>query len=450
MNPIMQKALEERERREREKKAAEDSKGSSFDFGSIEYLSLEDQKEKVFRIIGKPPELRDKPTDPKFVLQSSILRDDKKGYIKINWPFIIQDGKFIPDPDWILTKLYKKVYEGEWKNYEDGHVNAKGKKGEWFHFHKDTDIFRRIEGNGKEGDQFPKRFYPSVKVLLSVLDRQDDWCATNKKFKLLTSKSAPYEFTDTKGEKKVIYFRETGIPKSAYDAVFDHFAKINSYWEDTDTILVKRSKSKDYVAWDMGDARYLKPETIALAKDTPLTEEEKQYEAPNLDMIGGDSSYNKLKKNLSGLFKLADTDLKESFYDELLALVEKENAEKAALKAQNKEVTEESEEDQKQPDVASSTPPLTNQETVHEPNLPLVSIDSIKDAFPNFDKLSKEDQVTFQKSIQEINGTIPVYFEWVDDYYCYNKQCNFKNSDKRTTYPGNVLICPVCGTIPPK
>lgn len=435
MNEIMQQALAERQRREKEEKAAKDNKSNTFDFGKVEYIALENKVEKVFRLIGAPPELRTNSSDMKFVLESQILKDDKKGYVKLRWPFIVEDGKIIPDPDFILTKLYRKVYEGEWRKYEDGHVNEKGKSGEWFHYHKETDAFKRIAGNGKEGDPYPKKFYPSVKVVSQGIDRHDNWCAENKKLKILTSKSTPYEFVDAKGEKKTIFFRDTGIPKQAYDALFDHYTKCNLYWEDTDCIIVKRSETKDYVVWDKQDQRYLKPETISLAKDTPLTDEEKSYEKYDLDKMYGPTSYSKIKKNIGGLFKLVDIDLGTTFYDELCLFVDKEVASNTKKET---DVNPESHEKEKQQNVDS---PVTSSKYTEE---------QLQIAFPNFSKLTPEEQLKMREAIKEFNGTIPIYHTHIEESYCMIKTCCFSTTDIPTTYPRNVLTCPVCGVVPTK
>jgi hypothetical protein len=446
---VMQKALDERKKREEEEKKAKEQKGESFDFGKVEYLALEDQKEKVFRLLGKPPELRTSPTDLKFVLQSSILRDDKGGYVKVNWKFIVKDGKIIPDPDWILTKLHKKVNEGQWQKYEDSHIDSKGKNGEWVHYHKDKEIFKRIAGNGKEGAPWPKKFYPSVRVVGNVIDRHDSWCQENKKCKLLTSKLSPFNFKDNKGEAKTIFFRDTGIPKAAYDAIFEHFTKINSYWENTDCILVKRAKTKDYVAWDKGDARYLSPESIGIAKDTDLTTEEKQYELNNLDLMYADTSYAKLKRYLSGLFKQADLELGETFYDQLTVLAEKEAAEKPK-NSPKEENNDDSEENPETTSPSSDSPPLKSPTPPKEELKNILSKEELLPAFPHFDKLSAEDQQLLIQSVKEVTGTIPVYHDWVEDYYCFNKACKFVNTDITTSFPGKIFTCPVCGKVPEK
>jgi len=59
-------------------------------------------------------------------------------------------------------------------------------------------------------------------------------------------------------------------------------------------------------------------------KEGSITEEEKSYGLYDLDVLFKEASYNKIKKNLTALFKLYDTEFNDNLYDELCALAEEE------------------------------------------------------------------------------------------------------------------------------
>ena len=450
---IMQQALEQRQKDEKEQKIAKENK-ENFSFDPIQYFVLEDKVQKVCRIIGNPIELRTKPEDPIFILMSKILRDDTKGYLKVIWPKIKQDGTFIPDPNFILTKLFKKVNEGKWVKYDDGHIDEKGKKGYWDNYHKNKAIFKRIKGNAKEGEKYPPNFYPSGKVSFNCIDRHDDWCKDNKHCKLPTSKQSPFTFKDDNGETQTFYYTDLGVPKIVYQKIFEHYSKFGGFWEDTDTIIEKIAKDKDYDVWDKADSRQVNPDAQAIASDQPLTEEEKTYKMYNLDDIYKPTSYAKIKKYLSGLFKLCDNDLGTTFYDELLALVEKEAAEAPQKEDDSENASDIDYNGQNYEAEEGNTPTHTEdyapieRESKKERETASTTEFSDEDFeknFPHWNDLSEEDKGKMKKAILSITNGIPKYAQDVEVYYCSDKTCNYPGTSTRSIYPGDVLKCFICG-----
>ena len=243
----MELALQKRAQQQQQQEEAKNNAGNWGDFEKPETIGLEDKKEKVVRILGNPLEVRSLPTDPKLLLQSYVAKDDKSGYFQLNWPVVEKNGKYVPDPDWIVTKFYNKVNEGKWEKYPDGQVDERGKNGKWKKFHQDTKIFQLVEYNAKEGEKYPKNFYPSKRVVMNVIDRHDDWCKENKHSKLLTSKKSPFEITDDDGKKTTIYYDDTGVPEMVWSSIMYHCNATSTL--DIDLVITKKADEKKYIVF---------------------------------------------------------------------------------------------------------------------------------------------------------------------------------------------------------
>lgn len=345
---VFNAALQKRKELESKREEAKSSWGSWGDYEQAEVVGLVDKKEIVIRILGNPIEVREKPTDPKFILQSQVVKDDKKSYSYINWPYVEDKGNFIPDPNWIVTKFMDKVLEGKWIRYEekdvdgvdivkrDGKIiNTKTdspyKEGYFNYFNSKTEIFKIITaGNSKEGEKFPKKFQPAKRVVANVIDRMDNWCVDSKHTKLLSGKKVPWEFKKDDGTKDTIYFTDTGIPIGLYDEIMDHCAAVGTL--DIDLVIIKdNTLQSKYRVWDITDIKYLKdPMTLKIGKKDKLTPDELSYEMYDLDKLYKVSSYHKIKKTLNSRFALCDAELKTNFVAELDDLVKKEKEESEA------------------------------------------------------------------------------------------------------------------------
>lgn len=445
VNPL-EEALRKREQQKQEQEQSENS-GNWGEYESAETLGLEDKKEKVFRILGNPMEVRQNPTDPKLILQSSVVKDDRSGYYKLNWPVVEKNGKYVPDPDWIVTKFYNKVNEGKWEKYPDGQLDHRGKNGKYVKYHQNTKIFSVIDNNAKEGEKFPKSFFPSKRVVMNVIDRHDSWCKDNKHSKLLTSKKVPFEITTEEG-KKTIYFEDTGVPEMVWSAIMDHCKATGTL--DIDLVVTKKSDDKKYSVFDITDyPKYVTEASFKIGSKDALTEEEKQYELYDLDKLYGVSSYAKVKKVMKAKFALCDSELGTNFVDELERLVKKEAEERAS----------EVDVEQKEKDVdVPKKETLKVQEPVKEevkanrrPSTKPVEQSSKVDikaicetAFPYWHKLTEDEKSIMISTIVEFNGNIPTYDN--SEYLgCTDENCNYPGTDKMTIVPDNVNTCPVCG-----
>lgn len=444
----MQELLAMYEQEKQAKQSADENKGQGgyTDFEHVECLGLEDQKEKAFRIVGRGFQNRKLPTDAKMIVQSSILNEDNKGYSKINWPVIFSDkkGDYIPDPDWILTRLYNKVREGKWKKFEDGHIDEKTKKdGAMNYFHKDTTVFKRTESNMRDNPsakEFAPKFYPSKRIVINVIDRHDDWCTVNKHTKELSSKVGYSEKKNDNGETVKVAFPELGVPKLCYDSIINHYLKTSGSFTSIDTVIIKDTANKKYDIFDGMDERYLKPETMALLNCNPLTAEEKEFALYDFDNLYRVASYSKLKQKLGGLFKLCDIDLNTHFYDELVNLAKKEDEDKKAnekAKVESESVTTEEK---------TETPkPRETRQPVAE-SVPSKSIEELCiENFPSWGKVPDNEKTIMLNSVVSFNGSVPVYKKEAKDVLCNDASCHFKDSKEETTFPSTMFICPICG-----
>jgi hypothetical protein len=458
---VLDLMIEEQEKRNKEAQEAKERKASSssnFEFEEITYFSLEDKKERVCRLLGLPAEIRKNPTDFKFILQSEILKDDKKSYLKVNWPIVERDGKLVPDPDWFLTKFLNKVREGKWTKYEDGKINEKTQKnGEWVKFHTETSVFKRVEGNSKPSEKFPKSFYPSLKVPGNVIDRHNTWCKDNKHSKLLVSSDSPFNFTNDKGEQQTIYYSKL-IPKQCYTAITEHFKScigIKSL-EDIDAVIIKDGKSETnkYVCYDKTDyPKYLKnAEAANLASNEPLTEEEKKYVLYDIDKLFPIASYAKLKRHLNGLFKLCDAELDTSFEKEIEALCKEEALNRPSQQNDSEVKNKVAEEQFTSLDDAPpfGTEPIVEEKgrrekkteaTVENKSIPLLCMEN----FPAWNQLSEVEKKNMIDNIISFKGNVPTYKTEAEDELCTIRECVFKGTKEPSSYPKSVNTCPVCG-----
>lgn len=343
-------ALQKRQQAEKEQAEAKNNSGNWGDYEQTETAGLVNDKEVVGRIIGNPIEVRSKSTDPKLILQSEVVKDDKKGYSKLNWPWVEKSGYINPDPNWIVTRFMKKVFDGKWTKYTEADIDGKkivkreGKivntetkskynEGEFKHYNTNTEIFKLLKyGNSKEGELYPKNFEPSKRVVANWLDRMDDWCQVNKHFKLICAAKNPYEIKKEDGSTDTIYFTSTGIPNSLYDMIIDHCKALGTL--DIDLVITKDNKLQaKYKVFDITDyPKYVSEASFKVGKKDALTDEEKSYVGYDLDKLYKVSSYFKVKKVLGSRMALCDAELGTHFVAELDELVKQEKEEWEANK----------------------------------------------------------------------------------------------------------------------
>lgn len=348
-----QAAFAEQDRLKAEQDAVKNSSGFE-GFEEQKHLSLDSGKWIGFRILGYPIEFRQSNTDPQIVCQSKIVTDDKKGFSKINWPFVIKNGKYQRDSNWILSKLYDTVMKKDWvkytesdigklegirKNSENKIVNAKGYDAYPVFKYKNTETYQLIEFNKKDiKDESKNKFNPSFRILMNVISRMDDWCAVNKHSMLLSTKVGTKEYTDDSGQSVIRYFPQTGISKEMYDEICVYIRNAFNHWK-VDLAIKRYEDNQGKWKCIITDAKLKDRNDTSikdLLTDNVLTKDELEYTLYDIDRITQTCSYQKLLKKHIGLFKLFDKEFHDNLTEELINLAKAEKDKYDADKEKNK------------------------------------------------------------------------------------------------------------------
>jgi hypothetical protein len=443
-----------------QKKAREDSKNFvPFDFEEIAYEGLAIDKPVAFRIIGSPMEYRQFPYEAKLVLQSKMVTDDYKGKTRINWRYVESKGKYIIDPDWILSKLYNNAMSRQFVKYtekdidgksviktEDGSIkNSRGYTGEYRDLHTHTKTYQRLKFNKTINEQ--KSFgdaYPSSRIVMNVISRMDDWCSTNKKTKILSTKVGVKEGTKIEKDELgntytvtfTMYFPETGISKSAYDELLDYIRTSGVDPTTTDFVITRKYINDKYSQSIIDGEGLLKlgrasSDILNKIKSGKLTEEESKYETYDLDKFFAVSSYNKIKKKLSGLFKLYDEEFHDNLYDELCALALEEEKLREEKAIQNPEDFRDEEYQSSEKEIPAEKKEERKVRTVDK------AID-FSIVFPFWSSLLEEDKNEMKTLLQSANNVDSMIFK-PNTPLLPCTACG-------RNLPNTVFHCPCCGT----
>lgn len=432
------------------------------EYEEFEYCALETNKEKVFRPVGNPLDvntmLTDKPTDIKFTLHSQIAKDDNSGYFHVNWPFIVKTTrngvKYLPDPNYILTRLYNKVYENEWVDYPEGEtVIRNGKKctGEYKFYHKDTEVFKLIELNGKNGQM--NKFFPKPAVYMNVIDRTDDWCVKNKKTKvLLTSLKNGKSFQNAAGETITPKYASRGISISLYEKIFNSLIDTGGWNKDC---VIKKTGEKldtEYSVFAATDLRVqtkdISKEAFDLSKDEGLPSD---WVLNDLEGITRPTSATKLLKNKVALFKMFDAQFNMKLTEELQELAKKEqeewnNKKKSSAEKSLEEQKAKQTEEIKSEEVKAEVKPSRARTSASVESTPSKSIEDLcKENFPKFDILPDDEKKFVINSIVSFDGTRPIWKKEVEVSPCSADGCFYKGTTIQVEFPFEIKHCPVCG-----
>ena len=459
MNSVFEKAKENRLRKAEEEALKESTSYQSPDYTPIEWVGIRKDKEIGGRIVGNPYEARQNPWDVKIILYSEILNDNKNEFVKITWPLIEKGEKFLPDPNWILTRLYNAVTDGDWEKYTEDMIDnkeivrradgeiIKRKGGKelnvyWKHIHSEKTCFQRLrkENNIRSTDKFPRNVFPVPRVLMNWIDRMDNWCIENKHTKMLSSRISPYTFKNDEGKNITIHYIDRGIPFILYQKIWENVIETRGHW-DLDIIL-KLGSDRNYTIRDSLEDK-ISEESKQIVVSTPLTEEEKNYEKYDLDEIFIPSSYVKIKNNLTGLFKLVDSELNTTFTEELDELAFGEAKEKATENivpeesntsfVVEKDINSSVGETQSQEIKNLGQEEIRRERTIRNP---AIFVESFLESLSNWGKLDNEDKMDMIKSIEKIEDNKIVWTVNTKLVPC---------DDCKSELPNTVLNCPYCG-----
>ena len=314
------------------KKVSEDAANSAGggnyeqpEYDEVGYVGCEKGAFSIVRLLGAPigaetQGYKRKPYDPKEIITCEVKDDDGKRFT-IKLPL----RQPIASDNHILIRLYDKVAEKVKINGENVYKNKAAH----------PEIFEAVtKGGFKPSDgktyQYSNGYRGDRVSIYNVIDRSDTWCKDNKHTKILCrdlniddqnrvwAKPGIKSFGSVQKiagllgkygsfEKYDIGLKKTGIKENPWEIV-----------------NASRLKEKDMME-DLGndDGSTVDENIISVG---PLTDEERTYERYDLDKFFQPTTYQKIQKRISGLFKLCDAQLGTHFTEELAGLVEKEKA----------------------------------------------------------------------------------------------------------------------------
>ena len=443
-----------------------------YSYEEYEPCALESNKEKVVRPVGDPFDPRtlrsEKPTDVKIFLHSKVFKDDKSGYVNLNWPATVKTTKsgvkIVPDSEWIFSKLFNKVYEKEWISYPEGQVQIRnGRKctGEWKFLHKDTDIYKRLElnGDGIKYDGQMNKLSPSPMVYMNVIDRTDNWCETNKHTKVLLNKlGIGKSYKNDAGIEITPKYPSKGISHSLYEKIFDTLVKASGGW-NRDCVIKKTGEGLDtkYSVFDASDLRVqtkdISEEAFKLSKESGMPSDWGMYD---LSVKTNPTSATKLNNTIKGIFKLFDATFPEfNLTEELESLAKKEAEDRNAsskteaknsLEAEKRKQAEELKQESKSE--VKEEPKLEapkERARVQTGSASQTIEDLCKVNFVKFDSLPEDEKKILISSIEKFDGTVPVWKTGTDLGPCNEDGCTFKGTTITVTFPFDMKHCPCCG-----
>ena len=423
--------------------------GKSYDppeYEEIGYVGCERGVFTIVRLIGAPigaesQGYKRKPYDPKEIITCEVKDDEGKRFT-IKLPL---RGPIASD-NHILFRLYDKVMKKEKINGESVYINK----------NKHPEIFEMVSKGGfKPSDGFTYQYssgYRGDKVsIYNCIDRKDDWCAKNKHTKILcrdlnvddqgrswpkpgiksfgsTTKIAQLIGKDGSFEKYDIAFKKTGVKENP--------------WE---IINASKMKDKDMIE-ELGndDGSTVDEKSIVVGR---MTQEELNYERYDLDKLFQPTTYQKIQKRISGLFKLCDAQMGTHFTEELAGLVEKEkayfaekykkeeNEQAAAENAEIKTALKEEKTKEEEPVEEEVTPVRTRSRTTVEDNG--LSADKIA-LLKGWEFMTDEIKSRIKDVEEKSDGSVSIIWDRKDDLLQCDA-CGALSPEEGVTH------CPVCG-----
>lgn len=432
-------ALQKKKQADEEKKKVELSK-SSVNYKQepkehIEWMGIE-KVPKVFRIVGNPVEVREKPSDPKVVYWSKIINDTGKSWVNIYHP---NDGDKI-DSTWILNRLYDAVTESKWNEWKEGELrdpNRPRSNERGYYVDKNVGLpsYNRVTQNKKEGSKQFGHFRPRKRVVLNVIDRMDEWCYQNKHTKILTSNYSPFQIKEESGETKTLFYNDVGISEQTYELFYTNVLEFRSHW---DLDLIIRKEEKQTFVQDCFEDK-IKPEVKKYIKVNELSEEEASFERYDLDKLFKPSGYNKLMNNFGNLFKQVDGDLKTNFYDELKHLYETEKGEKEKEAAEESKTVHPVSENPLASNSQAEVKPASNGSTRRGGTATEMTVESKLKTLPCWAKLSDSDRKSMIDNCSTIDGEKMTFKAGINLVPC--------GCDKNISLPDDVWTCPIDGKV---
>ncbi len=453
----LEKSMEERKKLDAEKERRKNSSWEKYE--TVKYCSADNDNRRIFRLTGKPVEVRENAFDAKAIKFSRWVRDDNNGYGEIVWK---TDHRGNLDESWFLYRFMQDLMHSTYHEYtkEEKELDPakQGEKGAWVLDHRDSTVCQKLAKNKSKVSKFGVSFYPTELVLINVIDRNDMWCNDNNHTKILVKRVDTWQ--DAKTGEMIEKANEPGISQSLYRQLIELY--INSAcktWSDKDFAVKKIGKKGEY--W-----LSIRDNVADLGVSSALTEKELSYVKYDLDKIKSVTSYSKIMKYWGKLIKAYDVESNNSYYEELEILVDKE---KEQLK--EKEQIEKVEPIQEQPKVevapvvekkVEEVKVETPVETVKIENaidLPIQApvhsrtsinkVYTLEDIFPKFNELSEVDKKLIKETfrgVDEVKKEI-LWDKSVDIGFCTDVNCTIGKFGIKCTSPINLTQCPNCGRV---
>ena len=318
---------------EKSRSTSTGSSGKNMTYESQTWVGLEQNQAHILRLVGNPPESMTKgfkggPTDAHEIFFETV-KDDKGSTMQLRLPCHAAD---IND-EHIMWRIISRVKEVEWVDDPEN----PGKRKKVFKYEK-LPIFDKITHSGYSATipaeankyRYAKGWGGQQVCIMNVIDREDNWCKENKHTKLLSKR-----VTESNG----IAYPTVGVPSYGFLSALAHLCQIYGSWEKYDIQVVKTGQMNSpyivknasfYKSSGVPEIDQTKLDVISL--EPGLTAEEQAYERYDIAKFYAPTSYKNLKNRLGNTIKEVDATLHTNFYDELVSLAEKEEAEKASLR----------------------------------------------------------------------------------------------------------------------
>ena len=292
---------------ENEERKAEGRQGSQFQ-SNQHWTGMETSIPKIVRVIGGPPNSNLNPYTSIVVSKSRIVGDDGK-------QFEVWKPSMTADPNYILNKIIAKVTKPQWTSNGEKTFPVKDKYPE---------IYNIVEKNGlSSGDKryiFDRGWTGTEVVIMNVIDRsQMQWHRENKHTMLLAK--------GVNIGKDGSEFPDKGVSSFAIMSRITHLFKAYGSWEKYDIAFTKTGRKDNPYVIINATATPMEVEAqyrSLISKEDHLTDEEKSWEAYNLQEEFKYTSATKIYNKLSLTIKKIDNALGTDFLAELEDLVNQE------------------------------------------------------------------------------------------------------------------------------
>lgn len=427
----------------------------TFEQKHVDYFACAKQETWIpFRLLGNPWEAREKPSDTKLFLTSKIAVDTNNWYLSTIWPAVWNEGRkeYVPDPDWILTRFYNDVTDGEWRNPTREEKQADpNRRGVYVYKYAGSPIFERVKRNAIQGEKFQKSFYPQPRVIGNIHDPLDlEFHQRTNRSKVLCTKVNSKQREDG----QVIYYPELGIPLSLYDELVTLAGATEGLFSEFDVAV--RLLGKTYKVLHYSTIEIPK-EIRSVMNGDPIPD----YDLWDLDELVPVTRYSTIKKLFGKMFSEWDAYAKRDYTDQLIALCAEEAEEYKKKLEENKKKDPEDTSTQHQ--VKQPDPPVTEQEETTVPPKQEKPVppkrgqrgverssndgDSYQEllakTFPGLDKIPEDEEEYFYEIFDGFNDKgEPVWKDAPGGIAA----CNGEGYCGRNTYqPASLRWCVYCG-----